>query len=62
MKDAYDFSDTERGKFYRLDAHLIPPAHLNPEVPSNLVPHAEAGGSSVTGDSSQAIAKDIKLI
>jgi hypothetical protein len=32
MKDEYDFSNAERGKFYRRDAQLIPPVHLDPEV------------------------------
>ncbi len=32
MKDEYDFSKAERGKFYRRDAVLVPPVHLDPEV------------------------------
>jgi hypothetical protein len=36
MKDEYDFSKAERGKFYRRDAQLIPPLHLDPEVLSVL--------------------------
>jgi hypothetical protein len=36
MKDEYDFSKAERGKFFRPDAQLIPPLHLDPEVLSYL--------------------------
>jgi hypothetical protein len=32
MKDEYDFSKAERGRFYRPDAVLVPPVHLEPEV------------------------------
>jgi hypothetical protein len=31
MKDDYDFSKGQRGKFYRRNAVLNPPAHLEPE-------------------------------
>jgi hypothetical protein len=48
MKDEYDFSNTERGKFYRHDAQLIPPVHLDPEVLSYLATRTEASGSSVS--------------
>jgi hypothetical protein len=33
MKDEYDFSNAERGKFYRPDVQLIPPVRLDPENP-----------------------------
>jgi hypothetical protein len=36
MKDEYDFSNAERGKFFRRDAQLVPPLHLDPEVMSYL--------------------------
>ncbi|WOH50760.1 hypothetical protein [Bradyrhizobium sp. sBnM-33] len=32
MKDEYDFSIAERGKFFREAARLVPPIHLDPEV------------------------------
>jgi hypothetical protein len=32
MKDEYDFSKAERGRFYHRDATLAPPVHLDPEV------------------------------
>ena len=30
MKDEYDFSKAERGRFHRPGAMLLPPAHANP--------------------------------
>jgi hypothetical protein len=30
MKDEYDFSNAERGKFFREGARLVPPVHLDP--------------------------------
>jgi len=30
MKDEYDFSTAERGKFFRQGARLLPPVHLDP--------------------------------
>lgn len=30
MKDEYDFSGAERGRFYRPGAELAPPVHLAP--------------------------------
>jgi len=30
MKDEYDFSTAARGKFFRKDARLVPPVHLEP--------------------------------
>lgn len=32
VQNEYDFSKAERGKFYRPDAVLAPPVHLDPEV------------------------------
>ena len=34
MKDEYDFSKGERGKFYREDAEFYLPIYLDPEVES----------------------------
>jgi hypothetical protein len=42
MKDEYDFSNAERGKFYRPDAQLVPPVHLDPEVLNYLEARADA--------------------
>lgn len=37
MKDEYDFSNAQRGKFYKLDLRLIPPVRLDPQVLDLLV-------------------------
>jgi hypothetical protein len=44
MKDDYDFSKGQRGRFYRPDAILVPPVHLDPEVLAFLTARAEARG------------------
>lgn len=34
MKDEYDFSTAERGRFFRPDAELVVPIYLDPDVAS----------------------------
>jgi predicted HicB family RNase H-like nuclease len=62
MKDEYDFSKAERGKFFRRDAQLIPPVHLDPEVLSYLAEHAQARGTSLNELVNELLKKDIELI
>jgi predicted HicB family RNase H-like nuclease len=62
MKDEYDFSKAERGKFFRRDAQLIPPLHLDPEVLSYLAERAEARGTSLNELVNALLRKDIELI
>jgi hypothetical protein len=62
MKDEYDFSNAERGKFCRGDAQLIPPVHLDPEVLSYLAARAEARGTSLSTLVNDLLRKDIELI
>jgi predicted HicB family RNase H-like nuclease len=62
MKDEYDFSRAERGKFYRRDAQMIPPVHLDPEVLSYLAARAEARGTSLNELVNELLKKDIELI
>jgi hypothetical protein len=62
MKDEYDFSHSERGKFYRPGAQLIPPVHLDPEVLSYLTARAEARGTSLNDLVNELLRKDIELI
>jgi hypothetical protein len=62
MKDEYDFSNAERGKFYHPDAQLIPPVHLDPEVLSYLAARAEARGTSLNDLVNELLRKDIELI
>jgi hypothetical protein len=48
MRDEYEFSGAERGKFHRPDAALIPPVHVDPEVLAFLSAQAEARGVSLS--------------
>jgi hypothetical protein len=62
MKDEYDFSKAERGKFYRPGAVLIPPVHLDPEVLAFLTARAEARGVSLSELVNALLKKEIELI
>ena len=62
MKDEYDFSGAERGKFYRNDAELVPPVHLDPEVAKYLQARADARGTSLNALVNELLKKDIDLI
>jgi hypothetical protein len=62
MKDEYDFSNAERGKFYRPGAQLIPPVHLDPEVLCYLAARAEARGTSLNDLVNELLRKGIEII
>jgi hypothetical protein len=62
MKDEYDFSKAERGKFYRPDAVLAPPVHLEAEVLAFLAARAKARGISLNELVNALLKKDIELI
>ena len=62
MKDEYDFSKAVRGKFYRADAQLIPPVHLEAEVLDYLSARAAARGTSLSNLVNTLLKKDIELI
>jgi hypothetical protein len=62
MKDEYDFSRGQRGRFYRPDAVLTPPVHLDPEVLAFLTARAEARGVSLNELVNALLKKDIELI
>ena len=47
MKDEYDFSGAERGKFYRPDATLNLPVYLDDDVRSVLQREAKEKGIEV---------------
>lgn len=44
MRDNYDFSGGERGKFYREDAVLVPPVHLDADLSEYFSKRAEERG------------------
>jgi hypothetical protein len=62
MKDEYDFSNAERGRFYRPDAVMVPPVHLEPEVLAFLTARAQARGVSLSELVNALLKKDIELI
>jgi hypothetical protein len=62
MKDEYDFSVAERGKFSREGARLVPPVHLDPEVLDYLAERASARGISLSSLVNSLLKKNIELI
>jgi hypothetical protein len=62
MKDEYDFSNAERGKFYSPDAQLIRPVPLDPEVLSYLLARADALDKSLDELVNELLRKDIEII
>jgi hypothetical protein len=61
MKDEYDFSAGERGKFYRPDAELVAPVYLQSDVLSYLSDRAEAKGVEVDDLVNDLLRRDIAL-
>jgi predicted HicB family RNase H-like nuclease len=62
MKDEYNFSKAERGKFFRRPLQMIPPIHLDPEVSSYLAVSAAARGISLSELVNELLRKSIELI
>ena len=62
MKDEYDFSNAERGKFYRPNLRLIPPVRLEPEVLDFLATRAKERGTTVNQLVNLLLKKDMELI
>ena len=62
MKDEYDFSKAERGRFYRPEAALAPPVHLAPEVLAFLTARAQSRGVTLSELVNALLKKDIELI
>jgi hypothetical protein len=62
MKDEYDFSTAERGKFFRKGTRLIPPVHLDADVLDYLSERAAARGVSLSSLVNTLLKKDIELI
>jgi hypothetical protein len=62
MKDEYDFSNAERGKFYRPNLRLIPPLRLEPEVLDFLATRAQQRGVTLNELLNQLLKKDMELI
>ena len=62
MKDEYDFSNAERGKFYKPNLRLIPPVRLEPQVLDFLANRAQAKGTTVNALLNALLRKDSELI
>jgi hypothetical protein len=62
MKDEYDFSVAERGKFYKPNLRLIPPLRLEPQVLEFLAKRAETKGATHNSLLNDLLKKDIELI
>ncbi|MBW1678122.1 MAG: hypothetical protein JRJ79_16360 [Deltaproteobacteria bacterium] len=62
MKEEYDFSGGERGKFYHADSELYLPIYLDPEVADFLRKLAEEKGIEVHTIVNDWIKKNIALV
>ncbi len=62
MKQEYDFSKGERGKFFRKNAKLNLPVYLDEEVQSYLQERARSKGVEVAQLVNEMLRQDIKLI
>lgn len=62
MKDEYDFSKGQRGRFYRPDSRLNIPVYLDQDVESWFAEKARAKGVEVQQLVNELLRKDISLI
>jgi len=62
MKAEYDFSNAERGKFYRKNAVHDLPVYLDADVRDYLAERAKAKGTDVGRLVNELLKRDIALI
>ena len=62
MEAEYDFSNAERGKFYRPGATLRLPVYLNEELQSYLAAAAERKGISLTDLVNSLLSKEVEIV
>ena len=62
MRDQYDFSSGERGKFYRTEASSHVPVYLDEEVREYLVKQAQSKGVELNQMVNDLLRKDISLV
>lgn len=62
MREEYDFSKGERGKFYRPNAKVHLPVYLDDDVQATLVSLATASGKDYSALVNELLKKDIELI
>jgi hypothetical protein len=62
MKDEYDFTNAERGRFYRTDVQLNIPVYLDQDVESWFAEKAKLKGVNLQSLINELLRKDISLI
>ena len=62
MKDEYDFSEGERGKFYRPGAKFKLPVYLDDDILTYFNERAASKGVEVNASINEMLRKDIDLI
>jgi predicted HicB family RNase H-like nuclease len=62
MQNEYDFSNAQRGKFFRKDAVLELPIYLDPAVRDYLAARAKDKGIEVNQLVNELLKRDIELI
>ena len=62
MKQEYDFSHAERGKFYHSDAQFHIPVYLEPDIAEFLQQLADKKQIDVTTVVNEWLRKDMELI
>jgi hypothetical protein len=60
MKSEYDFSEGERGKFYRPDIELNIPVYLDSDVAHAVRQHAKKGKGDIGALVNEWLRRDIK--
>ena len=62
MRDEYDFSEGERGKFYKPDAVFNYPVYLEPEIDAFLSRIADEKDSSVQDVVNEWLRMNIQMV
>ena len=62
MKDEYDFTNAELGRFYRTDVQLNIPVYLDQDVESWFAEKAKLKGVNLQSLINELLRKDISLI
>ena len=62
MRDEYDFSGGERGKFYCGDRVLIPPVHIDREILIYFAERARIKGTTLNVMLNELLKKHVELI
>ncbi|MDP2228401.1 MAG: hypothetical protein Q8J78_13085 [Moraxellaceae bacterium] len=62
MREEYEFSKGERGKFYREGAELHLPVYLDTQVQTALAALANAKGVDISVLANDLLKKDLELI